>query len=205
MTVTRFSRSPFTMANSRSISPSEMAAVGSSMMMRSDSAATALAISTICFWATESVETRWRGVMDGSRLFITLTMRLILSVRRRKPSVVSSIPRVRFSATVSWSTTLSSWNSVLMPFCLASRGLRGAYSWPLRRMRPPVRATAPVRILMRVDLPAPFSPTRQCTVFRRTSKETSFTARTLEKSFTSPRISRTLSVCSMAVLRCFLP
>ncbi len=72
MTVTFFSRRRLMMVNSRLISPSEMAAVGSSMMMMSDSVATALAISTICFLATLSVETSCRGLMDGSRLFITL-------------------------------------------------------------------------------------------------------------------------------------
>ena len=52
MTVTFFSRRPLMIVNSRAISLSEIAAVGSSMMMMSDSAATALAISTICFLAT---------------------------------------------------------------------------------------------------------------------------------------------------------
>ena len=89
------------MANSLLISLSEIAAVGSSMMMISDSVATAFAISTICFLATLKVETSWRGVMDGSRLCITFTIVLILSVFLKNPSVVSSIPRVRFSSTVS--------------------------------------------------------------------------------------------------------
>ena len=68
-------------------------------------------------------------------LFITLTILLILSVFLRKPNVVSSIPSVRFSSTVSWSTTLSSWNRVLIPFCFASRVLCGLYSSPFRRIR----------------------------------------------------------------------
>ncbi len=45
------------MVNSRAISLSEIAAVGSSMIMMSDSAATAFAISTICFFATLKLET----------------------------------------------------------------------------------------------------------------------------------------------------
>ena len=132
--------------------------------------------------------------MDGSRLFITPTMVLILSVFRRKPNVVSSMPRVRFSSTVSWSTTLSSWNRVLIPFCFASLVLCGVYSSPFRRILPPDLRSAPVRILMRVDFPAPFSPTRQWTVFLLMSKLTLLTARTLGKSFTRSLISSTLSV-----------
>src|SRR5664280_3390044 len=108
MTVTFFSRKPLIMANKRLISLSEIAAVGSSMMMMLVSAATALAISTICFLATLSDETNCLGLMDGSMLFITLTILLILSVFLKNPKVVSSIPSVRFSSTVSWLTTLSS-------------------------------------------------------------------------------------------------
>ena len=180
--------------NSRAISLSEMAAVGSSMMMMSDSVATAFAISTICFLATLRLDTSWRGLMEGSRLFMTLTIELILSVFRRKPNLVSSMPSVRFSSTVSWSTTFNSWKRVLIPFCFASRVLCGVYSSPFRRIRPPDRGVAPVRILIRVDFPAPFSPTRQCTVFLLMSKLTLLTALTAGKSFTRSLISRTLSV-----------
>ncbi len=146
---------------SRAISPSDKAAVGSSMMIMSDSVATALAISTICFFATLSSATSCCGRMDGSRLFITLTILLILSVFRRNPNRVSSMPSVRFSSTVSWSTTFSSWNRVLMPFSLASFVLAAAYSSPFSRILPLVRWYAPVRILISVLFPAPFSPTRQ--------------------------------------------
>ena len=142
-----------------------MAAVGSSMMMISASVATAFAISTICFLATLRVPTSCLGSMDGSMLFITSTILVILSVFRRKPNVVSSMPKVRFSSTVSWFTTFSSWKSVLIPFCLASFVDRALYSCPFNRIFPLVLWSAPVRILMSVDLPAPFSPTRQWTVF----------------------------------------
>ncbi len=53
------------------------------------------------FLATLSVETNCPGLMDGSRLFITLMIWLILSVLRRNPNRASSIPSVRFSSTVS--------------------------------------------------------------------------------------------------------
>ena len=54
---------------------------------------------------------------------------------------------------------------------------------------------------MRVDLPAPFSPTRQWTLLRFMSKLTLLTALTLGKSFTRSRISTTLPICSMPALR----
>ena len=81
MTVTFCSRSFLTMVKSRAISPSEMAAVGSSMIRTSASDATALAISTICFWATLRVETRWRGEIE--RLFS-----IIRALREKNVTVI---------------------------------------------------------------------------------------------------------------------
>ena len=87
--------------------------------------------------------------------------------------------------------------AIEVPFCFASRGLCGSYSSSFRRIWPLVRSYTPVRILINVDLPAPFSPTRQWTVFRFMSKLTSSTARTPGNSFTRSLISRTFSVGSM--------
>ena len=134
MTVTLRSRKPLMILNSRAISPSERAAVGSSMMMMSASVATAFAISTICFLATLRVETSCPGPDRRLEAVHHATILLILSVFRRKPNFVSSMPSVRFSSTVSWSTTLSSWKSVLMPCCLASFVLRATKSSPLSRI-----------------------------------------------------------------------
>ena len=56
--------------------------------------------------------------MDGSMLFITLTILLILSVHIRKRLYLH--PQGEVLLHVSWSTTFSSWNKVLIPFLLAS-------------------------------------------------------------------------------------
>src|ERR1700691_2396243 len=54
---------------------------------------------------------------------------------------------------------------------------------PAMRSGPESGATAPVTILMRVDFPAPFSPTTAWTSPARRSKETRFSARTPEYDF----------------------
>src|SRR5579883_1474516 len=60
----------------------------------------------------------------------------------------------------------------------------------LEEDHPPVGPVDPDRILIRVDLPAPFSPTSTWTSPARRSKSTSRSATTPGKAFVMPRISR---------------
>src|SRR6266498_1302063 len=59
------------------------------------------------------------------------------------------------------------------PAALATRGELLLMSWPLTSISPLSLATAPVIILIRVDLPAPFSPIKACTSPAHSSKEAS--------------------------------
>ena len=75
-------------------------------------------------------------------------------------SVDVSSPRNMLAATVRWRQSTTSWCTALMPSAIASCGRGEAdRSRPARRSRRPVRGMTPVRSLIRVDLPAPFSPT----------------------------------------------
>src|SRR2546421_12184649 len=58
-----------------------------------------------------------------------------------------------------------------MPSDLARRGALCVTGCPLSLISPLSASTAPVMILMRVDLPAPFSPISACTSPARTSNE----------------------------------
>src|SRR2546421_1131015 len=64
---------------------------------------------------------------------------------------------------------------------------RLGYIWPMSSPAtasdPASRSTAPVMILMSVDFPAPFSPTRPCTSPAARSNDTPRSARTPEKDF----------------------
>ncbi len=68
-----------------------------------------------------------------------------------------------FSATPRPSTRLSSWNTVAMPAALASCGRWNARATPSTTSSPSSGRVTPARTFIRVDLPAPFSPTRACT------------------------------------------
>ena len=92
------------------------------------------------------------------------------------PKRCASRPRVRFSRTVRSSTTLSSWYRAMTPRAMASRTVFGSKGRPSNRISPLVLSSAPVRILIMVDLPEPFSPMTQCTVLRWMSKLTSLSA-----------------------------
>ncbi len=70
--------------------------------------------------------------MDGSRLFITLMIWLILSVlQKSEPGVLHSQREIFFDGELI--DDVEFLNRVLMPDCFAPRGLRGLYSSPLSR------------------------------------------------------------------------
>src|SRR5581483_1159504 len=77
-----------------------------------------------------------------------------------------------------------------MPSSIAFCGLSMVTGWPLIRMSPLSLGCAPARIFIRVDLPAPFSPSRAWTSPFRTVRETSSRARTPGYCLLMWRISR---------------
>ncbi len=85
---------------------------------------------------------------------------------------VSSIPSQTLSRTERASATSTSWNTVTIPWSWAARGvLRACTASPAISMVPASGAWTPLRILTRVLLPEPFSPTRAWTSPARRSKE----------------------------------
>ena len=97
------------------------------------------------------------------------------ATRRRSRS---SRPRNRFSSTVRLGTSENSWNTGLMPIARARCGVRWRISSPPNRNVPSSGGNVPEITLIRVDLPAPFSPNRTCSSPARTSRSTRSSART---------------------------
>ena len=100
---------------------------------------------------------------------------------------------MRFSATVMTGTSWKCWCTIPMPRRMASRGsLIGVVS-PLTLTVPESGVKRPKIWLTRVDLPAPFSPSRATISPRRTLRLMSRFARTVPKLLESPRMSRSTS------------
>src|SRR3990170_7382073 len=94
---------------------------------------------------------------------------------------------------------------MLMPSSWARCGVAMSTGCPSSRTRPCSRDRAPAKIFIRVDLPAPFSPTRAWTSPGNTSKETSSRARTPGKSLVMDSISSTGCWVSFSAGRAKLP
>src|SRR6478609_3426050 len=91
-----------------------------------------------------------------------------------------------------------------MPQWVERTGVSFGYSSPEMTIRPPGSgASTPEMILISVDLPDPFSPTRQCTSPTSSVRSTSRSACTPPKRFDMPDISRKVakgSSCNGTVL-----
>ena len=74
------------------------------------------------------------------------------------PAARGSTPRKMFSATDMFGASISSWNTMEMPWCAASLVPVRCSSRPSNTMRPEVGGCAPAMTCISVDLPAPFSP-----------------------------------------------
>src|SRR5215213_8273534 len=85
---------------------------------------------------------------------------------------------------------------VLIPASCASRGLAKETRSPAKKISPSSGQWTPVTTLIKVDFPAPFSPTSACTSPVPSPKETSSSARTPGNLLVTPRTSRMLS-CSL--------
>ena len=81
----------------------------------------------------------------------------------RNPALQGSTPSMMLSSTEKHSTSLKCWWTMPMPRSFASLGLLILTSLPFFLMTPCSGWYRPNRTLMRVDLPAPFSPSRACT------------------------------------------
>src|SRR5450759_1109737 len=84
-----------------------------------------------------------------------------------------------------------------MPSEIACQGVSRAKAWPSIVMVPESGVSTPLITLISVDLPEPFSPTRQCTSPGRTSKVTLSRAATPPKLF--DKLPATSSGCSSVI------
>ena len=177
-----------TVANKRSVSCAVRAAVGSSITSTRASSARALAIST-----------RWRLPTDSDPTTVSTPMSCapscasssaarvrMASQSMRKPDRKGAWPRKMFSATVRSGNCSSSWWMVAIPRRWACAGPSSATRCPSISMWPASGVCTPARTLIRVDLPAPFSPSRAWTSPARRSKLTSVSAATPGKPLLTP-------------------
>ena len=95
-------------------------------------------------------------------------------------------PSIRFSRTVSAGISAECWGTVPMPSSSAVRGDEIAVSIPSIRIVPASGRFRPERMPIRVDLPAPFSPSRQCTSPRRSVRSMRSFASTPGNAFVIP-------------------
>src|SRR5215216_5859489 len=98
-----------------------------------------------------------------------------------------------FSATVKLVQRLTSWYTVLIPRDCACWVDFGCISWPSRRILPESGRSTPVNIFIKVDFPAPFSPTKQRISPLLSVKLTFSRACTPGKSLLMPSITRIYS------------
>ena len=77
------------------------------------------------------------------------------------PAVLCSRPKIRFSATVNTSTSMKCWCTMPIPAAIASFGVREVCGRPSMVISPSSGCSIPYRTFISVDLPAPFSPSRQ--------------------------------------------
>ena len=183
-----------------STSESVRAAVGSSITITTASVESARAI--ITSWRSAG---RRRAIgTDGSMVTPSSARwraEMSRAVARSQASLPPSRPRVMLSATLSCSTTLSSWNTNERPAACASWRPWNRRAVPRTRISPVSGSWTPARILISVDLPAPFSPTRQWTSPARRSRSTPRRAWTPGNRFSMALSSRTGSMVMASVGR----
>ena len=114
-------------------------------------------IASICCSPPDSVPASWpaRSARIGNRVW----MRSSVCVHCARPAF-GYAPISRFSRTVSVLNTCRPSGTCAMPRCARSDGRRDSRSSPANVIVPDTGATTPLIVLNRVDLPAPFGPTR---------------------------------------------
>ncbi|CAM5237675.1 hypothetical protein SSPIM334S_05979 [Streptomyces spiroverticillatus] len=147
----------------RSVSREVRVAVGSSMTRTRQSCHNVLAISRSCICAMPSRSTLVCGRTSRPTSSRRSCARRLRVRRSTSPYLRGSRWKKRFSATVRFGSRFSSWWTTWTPAFIAAAASLGAYGSPPRRMVPVSGGWMPARMRTRVDLPAPFSPSRACT------------------------------------------
>ena len=126
-----------------------------------------------------------------------------LNRRNGQMPLVGSEPRKKFRQIDISGIIARSWYTVAIPLARASRGESKSTGSPSNRYSPSLGLCTPARVLMRVDLPAPLSPSRQVTSPARTNIDTSWRAITEPKyleTFSTSRIGSPLGVVVIVVV-----
>ncbi len=123
----------------------------------------------VAVWATDSRDTGRSGSRSRSSRSRQRRASARSAARSSRPARRGRCCRKMFSATENAGIRLRSWCTTPMPARWASCGLpsctvRSSPSGPGSRNGPPSGRYTPVRILIRVLLPAPFSPSSACTL-----------------------------------------
>ena len=130
--------------------------VGSSMIRRRGSCRRQRTISMRCRSPTERSATSAPGSSGSPYSADTAVTRLASAPGSNRPGSASAM----FSTTVSASNREKCWKTMAIPRRRAAAGLAMTTGRPRQRSAPAVGCSAPYMILTRVDLPAPFSPSR---------------------------------------------
>ncbi|OJV02785.1 MAG: hypothetical protein BGO06_06560 [Shinella sp. 65-6] len=143
-------------------SVADSTAVGSSIRMSFGCRAKALASSIICQSDTGRSLSRARtGAAEPSSASRSFA-RISIALRSVKGPRVISRPRKTFSDTVRCGARQNSWCTITMPARSAACSVSGA-GMPSSSIVPEDGGASPAAMRMRVDLPAPFSPTSAST------------------------------------------
>src|ERR1700704_2697407 len=127
-----------------------------------------------------------RAMRSGSSLTPSCSNSSSVARRMRRTSIRRPLrsgcaPMKTFSATVRSGKSVGSWKMIAMPAACDCAVVSKTTSLPSSSTRPLSGRCTPARILTRVDLPAPFSPTSPCASPRRSSIQPSSSARTAPK------------------------
>ena len=182
-------RSAFTTASSCCASRLVSAAVGSSRISNSGAR---IVQRTNASWVRCVADSSATSASSGSttpsasqaaRAWRRMASRAISGVKRR---VGKRAPMNRLSSAVTLAINCGSWCTTATPLRAASFGDAKVSASPRQRNCPASAAKTPLITLMRVDLPAPFSPISACTSPARTSSDTSVSAATPAKDLDTP-------------------
>src|SRR6201996_6802595 len=167
------------------------AAVGSSMITSWAFCMTALATATAWRWPPDSEPTGWRSERTvtterSARVCLACSSMPISSSCQ---CFSSSRPRNMFCTMSRLSHRARSWCTVAIPRSVAAFGLCRWTGRPFQRIWPASGCQIPEIVLIRVDLPAPLSPTRAVTLPAGMVRLMSLSAWTGPKFLPTPRSS----------------
>ena len=151
-------------------------------------------MATVCRSPPESVPTAWSGarrLMPMVRIAsMVVEFIAFVSIRLNGPRpFVGSRPIKKLRVTDISGIIARSWKTVAIPASIASRGVSKDIGRPSNRISPFDGLCTPDIVLIKVDFPAPLSPSRQWHSPGRTSKLTPASAMTFPKCFSMSRIS----------------